>query len=115
MDLIQINKAELIVEGEFSYFNINIDPQYDNTICLNRVLSIWNNSLPGVTIVKFIFIEHGFICPEETCNVRLIIWHPFPIRHELLNGQKLYIGHSKSKCFGEFVCHKIIGYLNELD
>ena len=115
MDSILNDKTELIVEGQFSYSNININPQYNNNIYLNRVVSIWTNSLPGVTTIKFIFIENGFIRPGEVCIVRIIIWHPFPIRTELLNSEKLFIDHSRTNFFGEFVCKKIIGYLQELE
>lgn len=115
MDSILSYKTELIVEGKFSYLNINIDHHYDNNIYLNRLLSIWSNSLPGVTTIKFIFIENELIRPEDVCIVRIIIWHPYPIRSELLNAQKLFVGYSRPNYFGEFVCNKIIGYLHSLD
>jgi hypothetical protein len=114
MDSILTDKAELIVEGQFTYSKINLNYQFDTNIYTNSLLSIWNNSIPGVTTIKFIFIEYGLIRPGEVCKVRIIIWHPFPIRKELQNAQKLFVGPSRTYCLGEFVCDRIVGYLHEV-
>lgn len=111
MDEIKSNSSELIVEGLFMYNNLsNVKSGNMGRIEKNELLANWCDNISGVTAIKMLDIDGDFLFPGNESNVTILIWHPYPIRYELVNSLPLCIGYSRPKNFGIFLNTNIIGY-----
>ncbi len=110
---IKPNSSELIVAGLFRYNNLaNVKSGNMGRIETNELLAIWSEGIPGVTAIKMLDIDGDFLLSGNESNVTILIWHPYPIRYELVNSMPLCIGFSRPKNFGIFVSTNIVGFFN---